>query len=396
MLLIRTSPFSDEALESYLYRLSENNGNTKITNFWGTVCAEVEKLSLKHCNLPLNIEDVNPCYANVSSVARIRALHYVCQLTNQEPLPVMSLALYRGKNEFAKNYASVFKNGISIPRIFLTKIVKVCPACLTEDNYVRQHWFFKHQHVCPKHEVILATHCKCRDLINSFNNKTINQCLKCQSNYADLPLLPCKVPNDVMFSKWLNQYESTLPDVKLSHRWGLVLWWQLLNKQKADGELDTADFVKFMSNWPASFEQRLKDKMEHAEQYGLIPFSELSFKDVFDDLLMISTRLPSSQLSENIVLKAIFSFIADNLLADGGSLLSLKVSCIEAAILLNTTTEQVIVLHEQGELQANVRLKSRSLLNINQSVFELGDIFCLWQAKFQTEYSNISIFASKW
>ena len=112
--------------------------------------------------------------------------------------------------------------------------------------------------------------------------------------------------------------------------------------------------------------------------------------------MLISAKLPSARFSENIVLPEIYRFFNDNIISKNNGFLNLRINSIEAAILLNTSTEQIAALVDLGELKSDIRIKSGEFLNLYQYAFELGDLYFLWQSGFQTEYSNLSMLTSRW
>ncbi|BDX08094.1 hypothetical protein MACH26_36150 [Planctobacterium marinum] len=154
------------------------------------------------------------------------------------------------------------------------------------------------------------------------------------------------------------------------------------------------DFILFLSGFPETFHHILDEKVNLAEDYSTKQLGALRFEDVFGNLLLTSTRLPSSKLKFNIILKYLISFFQDKFYSNNW-LANLKLNAIEASILLNCNTQQVAALADQGILPIhNKRLINP--LNIYTPAFELGDVFCVWMTKFQSEHSNLQVLTSKW
>ncbi|TRY33964.1 TniQ family protein [Aliiglaciecola sp. M165] len=396
MLLIRTKPFLDESLESYLLRLSIHNGYNKFQSFWAGVRSHLNESTRGiDSALPSELSKINICHANVSSAKRLDALRLVSQLTNHEPLPLLSLALFRGGQLFSRKRTSVFNNGVTIPFRFLrTKGIPICPACIKENVYIRQHWHFSLFEACPEHSVLLRNHCDCGEEINYLSSHEIAQCAKCGSNLADLEATVSSAPQREI-AHWLSgRLVEGLPAVIQSHSWGICLWWQETFNDGKD--IDSEQLHLFLAQWPDSLRSYLNCKLAHSKEYALKPFNQLSFKDVFGLLLIQASRLPSTNLSENIVLKEIVRYLEEHVFEPECLLSDLKLNSIEAAIILGTSVEQIAVLVDQGELQTKSRMKANSVLNANWRVLSLGDVFCLWLAKFQTDNSHSNVFISRW
>jgi hypothetical protein len=395
LLLIRPTPFSDESLESYIMRLAYSNGYIKASRFWSAIRQTVDKSNLRHINIPDRLGSVNPYQAKKSSSLRIKALQYLSTLSNQEPLPLLALSIFRNANPYSLNTQSVIQNGKTLPRQFVKLTPPICPDCLRESNYIRQIWSFWPYENCHKHKKSLISVCSCDESISVFEDPIIGACQHCGISYSELKRVESN-KHHLIVSAWLANAENTcLPKVNQSHKYGLVLWWLKLNKLNLS-EFNVEDFVLFFSDWPNNFHRYLEQKWTHFIEFGTKPVEQANFKDMFSDLLLISSKLPSSRFSENIILPEIYEYFNDNVLGNNNEFLSLKINSIEAAILLNTSTEQIAALVNLGELKSTIRTKSGELLSLNQYAFELGDLFFLWQAGFQTEYSNLSILTSRW
>ena len=376
-------------------RLAESNGYLKANRFWSAIRRTVDKSNLRYINLPDRLGGVNPYQAKKSSSLRIKALQYISTLSNQEPLPLLALSICRNANPYSLNAQSVIQNGKTLPRQFVKTTPRICPDCLSESIYIRQIWSFWPYEHCHKHKKALINVCSCGEDISVYEDPIIGSCQHCNISYSELISVGSK-KHDLIVSGWLVDSEHTcLPKVSQSHKYGLLLWWLQLHKLDFSA-FNAEEFVLFFSNWPKGFHRYLAKKWEHFIEFGTKPIEQANFKDVFGNLLLISAKLPSSRFSENIILPEIFSYFNDNVLSNNNDFLSLKINSIEAAILLNTSTEQIASLVNLGELRSTVRIKSGELLNLNQYAFELGDLFFLWQAGFQTEYSNLSILTSRW
>ncbi|KMT66751.1 hypothetical protein XM47_01095 [Catenovulum maritimum] len=375
-------------------RLAQDNGYIKASSFWSAIRRTLDKPELRYLNIPNKLEKINPYLANHSSGLRVKALTYLSKLTNQESLPLISLSIFRSPSHYCGKNTAIIRNGMTLPRMFVKTEPGVCPECLKESNYIRQTWAFWPYNTCHKHKIKLIENCCCGEIISAFSDHKLGVCQCCGHEYKNLEGVK-ENHNDFELSHWLAGTHKNLPNVKDSHKFGLILWWLKLH-QLTLAEFESEVFINFFTEWPSSFQKYLKNQWEHYSEYGLKPISDASFSDVFGKLLSNSAKLPSARLSENIVLTEIYKYFDDNLISENNEFLKLKINSIEAALLLNTSTEQIAALVEQGELSSGIRIKSGGFLNINQPAFELGDLYCLWQAGYQTEYSNFSIITSRW
>src|SRR5690606_14705108 len=128
--------------------------------------------------------------------------------------------------------------------------------------------------------------------------------------------------------------------------------------------------------WPDSLFEKLKSDFTKAIELAVSPANEMTFQDVFGDLLLVSCRLPGASLADNIVLRGIVRFLSDEVIDNGSLLGELAINSIEAAILLNTTSEQIASLYDQGILQTKYQLKSSQIAAVTSPVFRLSDVLC--------------------
>jgi hypothetical protein len=376
-------------------RLADSNGYIKASSFWSIIRRTLDKSEIHHFNIPDKLDRVNPYLAKRSSSLRIKALQYLSTLSNQEPFPLLALAIFRNANQYCNSAQAVIQNGKSLPRKFILSNPPICPDCLRESNYIRQIWSFWPYNCCHVHAIPLVNVCCCGENISVYTDKTIGICQHCNISYSELKRSSLN-ESDLIISAWLASTENhDLPGVHQSHKFGLILWWLKLKALDLP-EFNAAEFIMFFSDWPNNFHEYLEQKWNHYNKYGLKPIHEAKFKDIYNDLLLISAKLPSARFSENIVLPEIYRFFNDNIISKNNGFLNLRINSIEAAILLNTSSEQIAALVDLGELKSHIRIKSGEFLNLYQYAFELGDLYFLWQAGFQTEYSNLSVLTSRW
>ena len=398
LLLSRTSVNVDESLESYVLRLAIDNGYRDPDKFLRAVSNHI--LQELKSDLEIRFKNLNLIHAKGSSKKRLQLLRGISHLAFKDAHTIQSLLLYRGREKFCGSYGSVFYHGITYPRIFLRQnVIPVCPRCLERKGYIRQLWHFSLYDVCHEHKVKLVHQCRCGHSICFLDDHEIWSCPKCGTIYSDLHTDASATCGESSFSRWLaGGNVPLLPSFKTGHRWGLVLWWMLLQEQKPETfcRSKIKPFVQFFKQWPESFEQWLKDRVDKALKYSIKPSDQLNFKDVFGELLFVSTQLPSSKLSENSVLSYLMSFFEQHFAVDDGFIAQLRLSAIEVAILLNCDMQQIAVLVDHGELPTLRNDRASLPLTPYLPNFHLGDVFCLWMTQFQSEHANLHILTSRW
>lgn len=201
--------------------------------------------------------------------------------------------------------------------------------------------------------------------------------------------------SQLILSAWLaGEVTEHLPDVGLSHRWGLIHWFRLYIVP-ADCKAEDS-ILSYFKAWPGILFEKLKSDYAKATELAVLPADEMTFQDVFGQLLSVSCRLPGSALSDNIVLRSIVRFLSEEVLDKGSPLGDLAINSIEAAVLLNTTTEQIASLYDQGILQTKHQLKASQIATVISPIFRLSDVLCCWLTSYQSETSNRRYLVSRW
>jgi hypothetical protein len=160
-LLVRPEPYEDESLESYLLRLSSANFLESYQLLSGSIREGLWENDRDAAGaFPLASSQVNVYHAKQSSSFRIRAIRLVESLTDLERLPLLKLAILNSSDKYGNGLSAVVRNGVFTPRCFLRSDgIPVCPHCLAESSYIRQHWHFLHYSACVEHERILLECC---------------------------------------------------------------------------------------------------------------------------------------------------------------------------------------------------------------------------------------------
>ncbi|MDP5133191.1 MAG: TniQ family protein [Paraglaciecola sp.] len=392
--LLRPKPKHDETIESYVLRLAIANGYSSLGKFFKTlglmsdltISGEGEHFS------SLNL--INIYHSQISSQRRIEIIRVISKLADTPFAEVFDICLARSADSFSNNTSALFRKGVMVPTEQLLPLpsVKVCPACLKEAAYVRQLWHFKSYTICHNHRVTLRNTCQCGALIDIYSDlKT--RCQTCEASFSETVV--SEKDAELLIATWLaGQNVVLLPNITISNRWGVQLFYI---KYIAKDEVFTADnFIDFLSDWPANFVNKLQNDAQYRLELALRPIEETSFKDIFSNLLIAASRLPSRTMSDNIVLRAVFKYLYKEVLEHHSSLGQLLLNSIEVSILLNTTTEQVAALYEQGFITPHKRISNKSLLSVYSPIFQLQEVLALWLTSYQSDSSNLRYLTSRW
>ena len=411
-MLLRPSPMPSESLESYMIRLADLYGYTpkQLIERFHIILDEVDqKLSGA---LPGNLWQLNIYHANVSSSHRVECLELLAEKMCKGRLPILELAVSRSKTRYASRHQSLFWQGLDIPRYFVRKdCIPVCPRCFEEAEklYVPFYWHLHLVRTCYKHKCMLIE--QCPDCLKNLNYVHTGNFKGCSCGKAYTSMSAEEAPEHLWKLVAKVQEEKTplasagnlLFDLEDIHQlFGAILWFYSYVAERGDqrrvSDESLTECISFFDQWPQNLHALLRQKIETAIMLADRRFSETSFQSTFASLLITSRWLPDKDLSSNPVLKAIFVYLdecihADNELSEiGYSLLN----GYEAAALLDTDSEQVARLLDEGKLPASKRLKNSTAFNPKVPLFPLKSTFNVWLAGFQSRLSNRHIYMSRW
>jgi hypothetical protein len=395
--LIRPKPYSDESLEFYMLRVATQNGYSDFSTFIKSLKSSVTNSFTGRFEsfLPQDIASANLHHAQISSRRRIDMLRQFAELTGCSLSELLDICLARGAVTFSKKRVSLYRQGVNIPLEELRPLdeVPVCPLCIKESGFGRQLWHFRSYTSCHQHDIVLKQHCRCGASLNMFEQTFSDGCNQCGASLLEQVASASEA--QLILSAWLaGEAIEYLPDVGLSHRWGLIHWFRLYI---APADCKAADSIlSYFKAWPSILFEKLKSDYAKAIELAVLPTDEMTFQDVFGQLLPVSCRLPGSALSDNIVLRNIVRFLSDEVIDKGSPLGDLAVNSIEAAILLNTSTGQIASLYDQGILQTKHQLKASQIATMISPIFRLSDVLCSWLTSYQSETSNRRYLVSKW
>ncbi|QLJ09315.1 MULTISPECIES: TniQ family protein [Pseudoalteromonas] len=372
--LVQTKPFPDEALESYLLRLARNNsyhGYSELADIlWQWLAEQDHELEGA---LPLELNKVDVYHARQASSFRIRALKLVAQLADVNAGDILELACRRSNFKFG-NLAAVSRNELTIPlELLRTENIPVCIECLSESSYIPFYWHLKPYKACHKHKTQLTTQCgECHNLIDYRASEALLECgcsckLTCseQLNDADFKIASALVSNNSQ---------------KIA---GLISWFAKV-KQLDVGDADfNRAFVDYFSTWPDGFTAELDLLTNNARLKQLNPLNKTKLNSVYADLIRDAQRAATSN-RKNIVLDEIINYFVElvdsNPKSKHPNIADLLLCTFDTAVLLNTTTEQVYRLHQEGFLNCAYPQKKHEQLRADSHVFYLRQVFELQQA----------------
>ena len=411
-MLIRPEKMYAESFESYMIRLADLYAYTprQFIERFHIILDEVDqKLS---GTLPGNLWQLNIYHANTSSSFRVECLELLAEKMCKGRLPIMELAVYRSKTRYASRHSSLFWRGLDIPRFFVRKdCIPICPRCFAEDEkpYVPFYWHLHLVRICYKHKCMLVE--KCPNCLQSLNYMHTGNLKGCSCGKAYKSMASEDAPEAFWHLAAKIQEENAghgnsgnlLFDLEDIHQlFGVILWFYSYvaerGSQRSISDETLAECISFFEKWPQNLNALLKEKIETAIMLADRRFSETSFHSIFGRLLIVSRRLPNQDLSLNPILKAIFGYLdecihADNELSETGYSL---LNGYEAAALLDTDSEQIARLLDEGILPAAKRLKSAAIFNPERPLFPLKYTFNVWLTRFQSRLSNRHTYLSRW
>lgn len=159
-ILVSAPPRADENLRGYLLRISELNGYEN--PLWLRRAAGLEFLT-------------------ASSMDHVQAL---AQILRRKPEDLVHMSLLAQSGEASTHRP--FLQTVVHRHLIELQDVRLCPACLSDDPYMRLLWDFRPLPCCPIHETHFATHCpKCRKPISK-HRPGITTCV-CGHDLTDVP-----------------------------------------------------------------------------------------------------------------------------------------------------------------------------------------------------------------
>ncbi|ALS33548.1 hypothetical protein PTRA_a2458 [Pseudoalteromonas translucida KMM 520] len=372
--LVQTKSYPDEALESYLLRLARDNsynGYSELADIlWQWLAEQDNELEGA---LPLALSKVDVYHARQASSFRIRALKLVAQLADVNAGDILALAWRRSNFKFG-NLAAVSRNELAIPlELLRTDNIPVCIKCLSESSHIPFYWHLKPYKACHKHKSQLITRCKeCYDLIDYRASEAFLECV-----------CGCKITNSEQLNDADFKIAIALASSNSQKIVGLISWFAKVKQlDVSDADFNCA-FVDYFNTWPESLTTELDLLTNNARLKQLNPFNKTKFSSVYGDLIR-DGQIAATSNRKNKVIDEIISYFVElvdsNPKAKHPNIGDLLLCTFDAAVLLNTTTEQVYRLHQEAFLNCAYSQKKHEQLRADSHVFYLRQVIELQQA----------------
>lgn len=372
--LVQTKPYPEEALESYLLRLARDNSYDRYSELadilWQWLAEQDHDLEGA---LPSELSKVDVYHSRQASSFRIRALKLVAQLADVNAGDILALAWRRSNFKFG-NLAAVSRNELTIPLELLhTDNIPVCIECLSESSYIPFYWHLKPYKACHKHKTQLTS--QCRECHNLIDYRASEAFLECDCGYKPTST---EQLNDADF-----KIAFTLASNNSHKIVGLISWFAKVKQLHVSDADFNRTFVDYFSTWPESLTAELDLLTNNARLKQLNPFNKTKFNSVYGNVIR-DGQIAATSNRKNKVIDEIINYFVElvdsNPKAKHPNIADLLLCTFDTAVLLNTTTEQVYRLHQEGFLNCAYPQKKHEQLRADSHVFYLRQVIELQQA----------------
>ena len=396
--------YADESLESFLLRLSQEQGYERFSHFaediWFDTMAQHEAIPGA---FPLELNRVNIYHAQATSQMRVRVLIHLENQLKLNNFGVLRLALSHSKAQFSPEYKAVHRFGSDYPHAFLRKrFTPICPLCVSETPYIRQQWQFISHQACEHHGCKLVHRCpECNSRLEYQSTESISQC-ECGFELRSI-LVEDASEAELLVSRWLSGYDSKplgllKAEMTLSERYGFFLWY--VNRYGDIDDLSFESFIEYCGAWPTALWQDLDALKEKAELVRVKDWNKVFFNEAFGALLKNCRQLPSRQLSQNIALTQVLAYFTKLMAtvpsSTKGNIGDVLLSPLEASTLLSCTTDEVYRLYEFGEIKAAIRPRMHIKIASHESAFTLRSVIETKLTRMSSESDGLSVYLPEW
>lgn len=401
--------YLDETLESFLLRLSQYQGYERFVHFAEDIWREtLEQHEAMAGAFPFELSRVNLYHAQTTSQMRVRVLMHLAKQLDLPNFSVLKTALTHSKAIFSPDYKAVYRNNIDYPFSSLRKdFTPICPECLAEASYIRQHWQFLPYQACHVHYCKLLHQCpECKRSIGYQNSEIIDHC-ECGYGFIGAKTEPASVAQ-LTVAQWVMGESSNSNcaepqglfsySCSISERYGILLWY--VNRYSDHDDMNMDSFIEYAQQWPQGLISDLYNQVEKADLLRVKPWNQTFFNEAFGLLLKDCRRLPNRQLAHNKVLSVVLGYLTDlvtrNPKTKKPNIGDVLLSSLEASTLLSCTVEEIYRLYEFGEIKAGLRLKMSSKLASQQSVFTLRSVIELKLARMSSSADGLTMYLPEW
>ncbi|MBF4433416.1 hypothetical protein ERJ77_02655 [Vibrio anguillarum] len=396
--------YPDESLESFLLRLSQEQGYERFSHFaqdiWFDTMDQHEAIAGA---FPLELNRINIYHAQTTSQMRVRVLIHLENQLKLNNFGALRLALSHSKAQFSSQYKAVHRFGVDYPYAFLRKrFTPICPLCIDEAPYIRQQWQFISHQACEHHVCKLVHHCpECKSRLEYQSTESINQC-ECGYDLRNSPLEDAPEA-EVLVAQWLSGNNSKplrllKAEMTISERYGFLLWY--VNRYGDIENISFESFIEYCGAWPTPLWQDLDALKEKAELVRVKDWKKMFFNEAFGALLKDCRQLPSRQLSRNAVLTQVLVYFT-KLMATlpssaKGNIGDVLLSPLEASTLFSCTTDEVYRLYEFGEIKAAIRPRMHTKIASHESAFTLRSVIETKLTRMCSESDGLSVYLPEW
>ncbi len=396
--------YSDESLESFLLRLSQEQGYERFSHFaediWFDTMDQHEAIPGA---FPLELNRINIYHAQTTSQMRVRVLIHLENQLRLNNFGVLRLALSHSKAQFSLQYKAVHRYGSDYPHAFLRKrFTPICPLCISEAPYIRQQWQFISQHACERHGCKLVHHClECQSRLEYQTTESISQC-ECGYELQNSPVEEAPEA-ELLVARWLSGNDSKPlgllnAEMTLSDRYGFLLWY--VNRYGGIENISFESFVEYCSCWPRMLKEEFDELVNKAEFIRIKDWKKTFFNEVFGALLKECRQLPSRQLDRNSVLTQVLAYFTKLMAtvpsSTKGNVGDVLLSPLEASTLLSCTTDEVYRLYEFGEIKAAIRPRMHTKIASHESAFTLRSVIETKLTRMSSENDGLSLYLPEW
>ncbi|MCC2524998.1 TniQ family protein [Vibrio coralliilyticus] len=396
--------YPDESLESFLLRLSQEQGYERFSHFaediWFDTIDQHEAIAGA---FPLELNRVNIYHAQTTSQMRVRVLIHLENQLKLNNFGVLRLALSHSKAQLSPQYKTVHRFASDYPYAFVRKrFTPICPLCIVEAPYIRQQWQFISHQACEHHGCKLIHHCpECKSRLEYQSTESISQC-ECGYELRSSPVEDAPEA-EFLVARWLSG-DDLKPlgflkaEMTLSERYGFLLWY--VNRYGDIDALSLESFIEYCSAWPTALWQDLDALKEKAELVRVKDWKKVFFNEAFGVLLKDCRQLPSRQLSHNIVLTQVLAYFTQLMAtvpsSAKGNIGDVLLSPLEASTLLSCTTDEVYRLYEFGEIKASIRPRMHTKIASHESAFTLRSVIETKLTRMSSESDGLNVYLPEW
>ncbi|EGQ9105700.1 hypothetical protein VCSRO209_0341 [Vibrio cholerae] len=396
--------YPDESLESFLLRLSQEQGYERFSHFaediWFDTLDQHEAIPGA---FPLELNRINIYHAQTTSQMRVRVLIHLENQLKLNNFGALRLALSHSKAQFSPEYKAVHRLGSDYPFVFLAKrFTPICPLCISEAPYIRQQWQFLSQQACERHGCKLVHLCpECQSRLEYQTTESISQC-ECGFELRNSPVEDAPVAV-LLVARWLSGNDSKplgllKAEMTLSERYGFLLWY--VNRYGDIENISFESFVEYCSCWPRALEEELDELVNKADLIRIKDWKKTLFNEVFGTLLKDCRQLPSRQLERNSVLTQVLAYFTKLMAtlpsSSKGNVGDVLLSPLEVSTLLSCTTDEVYRLYEFGEIKAAIRPRMHTKIASHESAFTLRSVIETKLTRMCSENDGLSVYLPEW